>query len=223
MAQKEVIGKVVVLGVRASFLSLFEPNVQEQDDGSERKTWKGNFLIDKEKAKAGEIKAVFNGKRMSILAALKAAGAEAKTKKWGEESKWPKLKADRTFLRDGDQEDWDGYEGNYYISSNAQIEDKPAVVTNRRDGNGKWIPAEPGGNASPYSGCYVNATIIIWAQDNKHGKRLNAQLRAVQFFADGEAFGAAPTNPNDDFDDDMVGETGDFGGDDDGDDDDSMI
>ena len=40
-----------------------------------------------------------------------------------------------------------------------------------------------------YSGCYVNAIIEFWAQDNKWGKRINASLRGVQFLADGEAFG----------------------------------
>lgn len=221
--KKTVIGKVVLLNVRASFLSIFEPNVQKQDDGSTRETWKGNFLLDKEMAKSGEIKAVFGGKRMPVLKALKAASAEAKEKKWGDEKKWPKLKPEKTFLRDGDLEDWDGYENNYYVSANAMLSDRPAVVTNRKDGNNRWIDAEPGGRASPYSGCYVNATIVVWCQDNEHGKRVNAQLKAIQFFADGDAFGAAPTDPNDDFDDDMVGEEGDIGDEDEDEDDDSMI
>jgi hypothetical protein len=53
-------------------------------------------------------------------------------------------------------------------------------------------------------------------QDNKHGKRANAMLKSVQFLRDGESFGAAPVNPDDEFDDDMVGEVGSIG--DDGDD-----
>ena len=46
----------------------------------------------------------------------------------------------------------------------------------------------------PYSGCYVNAIIDIWAQDNQWGRRINATLTGVQFVRDGEAFGggAAP-------------------------------
>ena len=95
---------------------------------------------------------------------------------------------------------------------------RPAVVTNRKDGNGNWIEAQPGGQASPYSGCYVNAVIEVWAQDNEHGKRLNARLKSVQFFKDGEAFGAAPSNPNEDFTDDMAGTTGGYDDDDDADD-----
>jgi hypothetical protein len=37
-----------------------------------------------------------------------------------------------------------------------------------------------------YSGCYVNATIELWPQDNKFGKRINASLMGVQFARDGQ-------------------------------------
>lgn len=208
---KEVIGKVTVLGLRLSFASLFEPNVQKQDDGTTRETWKSNFLIPKEEK--DKLVGVFKGKRMPILEALKAASEEAKEKKWGSKDKWPKLKPDRVFLRDGDLEDWEGYADQFYISANAALSDRPSVITNRKDGNGKWIEAEPGGKGAPYSGCYVNAVIVCWAQDNEHGKRVNAQVKAVQFFKDGESFGAAAVNPNEEFTDDMAGEEGSIGGD----------
>lgn len=206
--------KVVLINVRASFLSIYEPNQQRQDDGTLRETWKANGLIPKSEIKDKSAKAKYMGKIMPLMDALKAASAAAKEKKWGPESKWPKLKPEKVFIRDGDLEDWDGYEGMNYVSANASIQDKPAVVTNRKGKDG-WIPAEPGGQGSPYSGCYINMTIVVWAQDNEHGKRVNAQLKAIQFRADGEAFGAAPADPNDDFDDDMVGEEGDMGDDDD--------
>ena len=37
----------------------------------------------------------------------------------------------------------------------------------------------------PYAGCYVNAVIRLWVQDNTYGKRVNASLEAVQFANDG--------------------------------------
>jgi hypothetical protein len=52
----------------------------------------------------------------------------------------------------------------------------------------------------PYSGCYVNAQVEVWAQDHKSfGKRINAQLLGVQFVEDGDSFqaGAPPANPED--------------------------
>jgi hypothetical protein len=200
---KEEVGKVKILGVRASFLSLFEPNVQtDPDTGKVRETWKGNFLIPK--AEAAHMIGIFKGERMPIMAALKAASEEAKTKKWGSKEKWPKLKPEKLFARDGDLEDWDGYAGCHYVSANAQLQDRPSVVTNRKSTDNKWIVAEPGSKGAPYSGCYVNAVLIIWAQDNEHGKRVNAQLKSVQFVRDGEAFGASPVDPNEEFDEDDV-------------------
>ncbi len=210
-AKKEVIGKVTILGGRLSFASLFEPNRQTQDDGKVRETWKCNFLFQKDKLDTYQ--AVYKGKKMPLLAALKAAGREAKEKKWGPETKWPKLKPDKIYWRDGDLEDWDGYAGCWYISANAQLQDRPSVVTNRKGADNKWIEAEPGGKNAPYSGCFVNGTIVLWCQDNEHGKRHNAQLKSVQFLRDGEAFGAAASDPNEDFDDDMVSSEGDFGDD----------
>lgn len=206
---------VTLLGVRLSFASLFETNKQKQDDGTERETWKANFLIPK--AEADVMMAVQNGQRMNIMKALKAASAAAKEKKWGSEDKWPKLKPEKLFLRDGDLEDWDGYEGCFYVSANASVTNRPAVVTNRKDGNGRWIMAEPGGAGAPYSGCYVNAVIRVWAQDNEHGKRVNSELKTVQFFKDGDPFGAAPVDPNEYFSDDMAGTEGSIGGSDDDD------
>ncbi len=58
----------------------------------------------------------------------------------------------------------------------------------------------------PYAGCYVNAALDIWAQDNQFGKRINATLKGVQFAADGDAFvGSAPATAED-FDD--ISDTG---------------
>lgn len=206
MAEK-VIGEVILRNVRLSFASLFEPQEQEQDDGTVRRTYKANFLIPKDDPEGN-------------LKAIKRAADEAKEKKWGDKSKWPKLRPDKLCLRDGDLEDWDGYADHFYLSSNSPVARPPAVVMNRKGGNKKWLEAEPG---QVYAGCYVNAVVRIWCQDNKHGKRINASLESVQFFRDGDAFGAAPVDPNDKFSDDMAGEEGSFGDTHDDDDDDSMI
>ncbi len=52
-----------------------------------------------------------------------------------------------------------------------------------------------------YAGCYVNASIEIWAQDNQYGKAIRATLRGVQFFRDGDAFTANNVAAADEFDD----------------------
>jgi len=225
MAKKESVGKVTLLNVRASFLALFTPDSRTQDDGTIRETWKGNFFIPKDNPNI--VSAIYLGKRMTAMEALKKAGAAARESKWGAESaakKWPKLKADRVYLRDGDEETWDGYAGQHYISSNSPVTERPSVITNRKDGAGNWIEAEPGKKNAPYSGCYVNAVIEVWVQDNKHGKRLNCKLKAVQFFRDGDAFSAnVPVDVNEEFTDDMAGTEGSIGGDFEADDDDDDL
>jgi hypothetical protein len=45
-----------------------------------------------------------------------------------------------------------------------------------------------------YGGCYVNAAVKPWLQDNKFGKGVRCDLVAVQFFADGPAFGGGETD-----------------------------
>jgi hypothetical protein len=71
---------------------------------------------------------------------------------------------------------------------------RPLVIDRNRDP----LTAADG---KPYSGCYVNVSIDVWAQDNKYGKRINAQLKGIQFVRDGDAFGGgAPASP-DEFED----------------------
>ena len=50
-----------------------------------------------------------------------------------------------------------------------------------------------------YSGCYVDCSVEIWAQDNQYGQRVNAQLRGVMFVRDGDAFGAGGSASADEF------------------------
>lgn len=120
-------------------------------------------------------------------------------------------------MRDGDLEDYDGYEGMFYISaSNSRA---PVLVDRRKGSDGKWLPSPKG---QLYSGCYVNAVINVWAQDNKYGKRLNASIESVQFYRDGDPFGAKPVDPNEAFDDEDFDDIDEHEGFDDDDDNDLL-
>ena len=92
-------------------------------------------------------------------------------------------------LHDGDAKPYDGYAGNLYVS--ARNKRKPDVI----DRDKTPLTAADG---RPYSGCYVNASVELWAQDNSFGKRINSSLLVVQYVKHGEhlAGGAAP-NPGD--------------------------
>jgi len=111
---------------------------------------------------------------------------------------------DRVCLHNGDLKTYDGYAGMSYIAASSP--NRPAVV-NRR---GQPV-AESDTVGRPYSGCYVNLFVEIWAMDNQYGKRICATLRGVQFVKDGDSFagGAAPMKAGDfsdlgDEDDDLM-------------------
>lgn len=102
-------------------------------------------------------------------------------------------KQDRLAVHDGDiKSQYDGFPGNFYVSANAQESAKPTVVDQARN-----PLAENSGK--PYAGCYVNASIEVWAQDNKFGQRVNTTLRGVQFLRDGDAFSAGRPADADEF------------------------
>lgn len=105
---------------------------------------------------------------------------------------WKKKTSFKRCLRDGnDKADLDGYgDGKMFVSSSRK--QRPPVVD--RDVNP--VTEEDG---IIYAGCYVNATIRLWVQDNKFGKRVNAELWAVQFVKDGESFGAGKVDPEQEF------------------------
>lgn len=118
----------------------------------------------------------------------KAFVAVAK-EKWGAKAD-AVLKAmrstDKLCLHDGDtKSNYDGFPGNMFVSSRSKV--RPLVIDRDRTP----LAQEDG---RPYSGCYVNAQIELWAQDNKFGKRINAQLRGIQFFRDGDAFAGGGTS-----------------------------
>lgn len=97
-------------------------------------------------------------------------------------------------LRDGnDKPETDGY-GDDVMYVPAMCNSRPVVVD--RD-----LTPLAMSDAKPYAGCYVNATIRLYAWEHKTGGRgVSASLRAVQFVKDGESFGAGPVNAEDEFD-----------------------
>jgi len=105
------------------------------------------------------------------------------TEEWGAKAD-EVLKAiaasDKLCIHNGDTKaDYEGYGGMYFVNTSNKT--RPLVI----DRNKSPLTAQDG---KPYAGCYVNASIELWAQDNKFGKRINASLRGVQFEADGDAF-----------------------------------
>jgi hypothetical protein len=139
---------------------------------------------------------------MPALKALIVAAAKAK---WADKHevvlKGLKVQ-DRLCLHDGvTKSQYAGFDGNLFVSANS--DNRPSVFDRT-----KTPLAEADGK--PYAGCYVNASLDIWAQDHpQHGKRVNAQLRGVQFVKDGDAFAAGTAASEDEFED--LGDQGEDG------------
>jgi len=161
--------KIKLNNVRLSFPSLYRKAVF----GGEETKYEATFLIDKVTgaAKIAEIEA-------AIDAVVK------------EKHKGKKPAPDKLCLKDGNEIDYDGYDG--CMSIKASSSKRPLVI-----GTDRAPLTEDDGK--PYAGCYVNAIVELWGQDNQYGKRVNANLLAVQFVKDGAPFGDGVTASIDDF------------------------
>lgn len=170
--------QVKLLNVRLAFPVLWAP---EQVNGQGKAAYSVQLLmargsqqaklVEETIAAVAKAQAGWGAKALDILKQLKAK--------------------DALCLHDGDLKEYDGYAGNLYVS--ARSEARPLVIDRDRS----ILSASDG---RPYSGCYVNAIIDVWAQDNKFGRRVNAGLKGIQFCADGEAFSSGSPARVDDFD-----------------------
>jgi len=149
--------------------------------GSDKKAYSASFLF-KEGSEAFKIMEAamlavaeeeWPGKGKAMVAALKAK--------------------DRTCLHDGalKADEYDGYADHWYVSARSKV--RP-TVKNRDKSN-----LTEDDNVI-YSGCHVYAFIDVWPQDSKEfGKRINCNLRGVQFYRDGDAFGGGRAADDDEF------------------------
>jgi len=103
----------------------------------------------------------------------------------------PTSKAGICFV-DGNTKEYDGYADNWALSATRpQDKGRPAII----DRDKSPLAAADG---KPYGGCYVNASVEFWAQDNGHGKTIRCGLLGIQFLKDGDAFGGgSPADPDD--------------------------
>lgn len=164
--------------VRLAFPALFEAQTV---NGEGEPAFSAAFLIEKDDTQVG---------------AIKKAISDVAREKWGakaDEILTKMVQADKTALHNGDlKSEYAGFEGMLYISARNKtrplVVDIDKAILNQADGK-------------PYAGCYVNASIELWPQDNKYGKRINASLRGVQFLRDGDAFSGGGAAKQDEFDD----------------------
>jgi len=177
--------KIFLKNVRLAFPNLFTATAVAEG----KPTYGASFIMERKDPNVAKIE-----EAMEVIAKAKW-GAKASMVLKG-------MKAGQKLcLRDGDlKAQYEGFEGNMYVSANAQESKRPTVLN-----KDKSALIESDGVV--YSGCYVNASLELWAMDNQYGQRINANLLGVQFADDGDSFGGggAVADP-DDFEDLSVGE-----------------
>lgn len=148
------------------------------------------------------------------VAELEAAMLQAAKDKWGEKAEAVlKLLIEdnkvcfvkKTYRNKKTGDAYDGFEGNYYLGA-------------RNGGENPTKPSAFAADNSPagadsgiiYGGCYVDASVDIYAQDNKYGRRINCSLRGVRFSRKGNAFGGGAPASADEFGEPVEGAGSDF-------------
>lgn len=123
-----------------------------------------------EAAVLAEAKEAWKDKADSVLKMLEEDGKVAFTKK--------------VYRSKKTGEAYQGFEGAHYLSTrNAKTQ--PTVFNQY----GEELTGKSDIEAKAFSGAVVNASIEIWAQDNKWGRRINCSLRGVMLTGEGENFG----------------------------------
>lgn len=162
--------KIKLNNVRLSFPSIFQ---KASFQGAEGK-YEATFLISKED-QADLVKTINSQIKSAITENLKGA----------------KVPSDKLCFKDGDEFSYDGYAG--MMSFKASNSKRPMTID-----NDKSTLAEDDNKL--YAGCYVNAIVELWVQNNAYGKRVNANLLGVQFYKHGDPFGDGVSASVDDFD-----------------------
>ena len=163
---------IMIKNARLSFPEIWAPKAFNEGQAPK---FSCNFLLDKESDKAQ----IASFKKAIKEAALAGFKGEIPT-------------GLKICINDGKDKSYDGYENAMYISCASRL--RPQVIDRDRTP----LVEEDG---RPYAGCYVNAAISFWIQDNKWGKRVAANLNALQFVKDGETFGAGGIKAETVFDD----------------------
>lgn len=135
--------------------------------------------------------------------AIRAAIAEVTADKWGKTAaaKLEQIQSNtnKNAYTKGDLKEYDGFAGKMALSARRGADKGPVTVIDRDKS-----PLGPQ-SGRPYAGCYVHASVEIYAQTGENWG-LRCALGGVQFVKDGDAFAAAPVSP-DEFDDLGVEET----------------
>lgn len=174
---------IMLKNVRVSFPHLFKKPIINGDEGKH-----GASLMLDPKANKKEI------------AAIESAIDDL----LGERNKGKSLASDKLCLRDGEDKGREEYEGYMVLSANSRK--APLVLGKQRE----VIKGED--DCEIYAGCYVNAKVSLWFQNNQYGKRVNCELIAIQFAKEGDSLDGGKVSVDEAVEgfDDLDGDDDDF-------------
>ena len=176
---------IFISNARLSFPHLAEPQRQVNEvTGKERISYNCELLLTPDHPGFAQFMAKYGEMALAkwkehAQASMNLIQQERKTRCYGRgEEKINK----KTF------QPYDGYAGHVYLTVGRDT--PPQII----DGDGK--PVDPTNTMAyqaltrkMYGGCFVNAAVKPWLQDNKHGRGVRCDLVAIQFAKDGQPFG----------------------------------
>ncbi len=175
---------IYLSNVRVSFPQLVEPKKTTNEKGEVRTAWSADFILPPDSQQYKQVMQQY----MTLAAdkwkeraqtIMQMIQADRKSRCYGNGAE----KVNKTTLLP-----YDGYEGNAYVSaiSNRQPQ---MIQPNGQPVDASNSMAYQAIARGVYGGCYVNAAIRLWLQENTHGRGVRCDLVAIQFSKDGDAFG----------------------------------
>lgn len=172
--------QVTLKRVRLAFVKVNKPEEFTVGDGKPR--YSVSILMEK----GGDNQQLLTG-------AIRAAAIGKWGDKAADELKRLKLQA-RLCMYDGDSKEYAGFEGMTAANASCSADMPPTLVTRGRQ---RLVNAE---QSQIYSGCWANVIVNTWAQEHPtFGKRINAELKGIQFVEDDVRLGGATVASIDDF------------------------
>lgn len=161
-------GSILIKNVIASFPHLAEPYAKRGPGQSDEE-----FEASKKYSITGMLNSETHSDAIEMISGLcKKLASDADVK----------VGKSNYFIKDGDDSGRDEYEGFHTV--NARDAARPNCWSRS---NVKMDKSEV--REKFYAGCVINLMLKPWVQDNSFGKRVNANLVAVQFVQDGERIG----------------------------------
>lgn len=175
--------KLLIKNVRLSFPAIFEPEAFGDGDPA----YGAKFIVPPTHPQLAEI-------RKAVI--------EAGVEKWGEKAPGilSLLKDDKKIAwvegpyRNKNGDTYDGFNGMYHL--NTRNGGKSPVKPTAFDARNNPVT---GADGVIYGGCYVDASVEFYAQDNGYGRRINCSLRGVRFAGHGDSFGGGTSAAADEF------------------------